>query len=183
VSTRQLHDPGFRDAVAAALAESGLPADMLVLEITESLLPDDDEEISLRLDDLKSLGLRIAVDDFGTGYSALSRLQAYPVDMLKIDQSFINGIESDAGKIQLVRGILNLGESLHMSVVAEGIEQPEQADRLRGINSRLGQGYLFSRPVTPERLLALLASDQGLPQHEAAAKSEAGPSSPPSVSL
>jgi diguanylate cyclase (GGDEF)-like protein/PAS domain S-box-containing protein len=182
VSTRQLHDPTFPETVAAALEECGLAAEHLVLEITESLLPDDDDEISARLDNLKRLGVRIAVDDFGTGYSALSRLQAYPVDMLKIDRSFIDGIENDPGKAQLVRGILNLGESLRMSVVAEGIEQPEQADRLRAIDSRLGQGYLFSRPVPPEQLRALLASGEVLPQLESAEGCEARPTQAPRAS-
>jgi len=163
VSTRQLHDPSFPDTVATALITSGLPPGRLVLEITESLLPEDNEQTIAQLHELKARGVRVAVDDFGTGYSALSRLQAYPVDILKIDRSFIDGIERDAGKVQLVRGIVNLGESLHMSVVAEGIEQPEQADQLRRIHSPLGQGYLFSRPLTPDRLRTLLTSGTPLP--------------------
>jgi EAL domain-containing protein (putative c-di-GMP-specific phosphodiesterase class I) len=112
------------------------------------------------------------VDDFGTGYSALSRLQAYPVDILKIDRSFIDGIENDPGKGQLVRGIINLGKSLHMDVVAEGIEEPEQADQLRQMRSPLGQGYLFSRPVTRDQLQALLASEQPLAESSVAAALE-----------
>jgi diguanylate cyclase (GGDEF)-like protein/PAS domain S-box-containing protein len=162
VSTRQLHDPSFPETVAKALRDSGLEPGLLVLEITESLLPDDSDEIIGQLHNLKALGVQVAVDDFGTGYSALSRLQAYPVDILKIDRSFITGIEHDAGKAQLVRGIVNLGQSLHMSVVAEGIEQPEQADQLRRMHSPLGQGYLFSRPVAPDRLQALLKSGKPL---------------------
>ena len=119
VSTRQLRDPGFPEIVAAALHESGLPPHSLVLEITESLLPDDDEMTIERLYALKAVGVQVAVDDFGTRYSALSRLQDYPVDILKIDRSFINGIEHDPGKAQLVRGIVDLGKSLKMTVVAE----------------------------------------------------------------
>jgi len=163
VSTRQLHDASFPDTVTDALRASGLAAERLVLEITESLLPDDNDEIIGQLARLKALGLRIAIDDFGTGYSALSRLQAYPVDILKIDRSFIDGIEDDPGKVQLVRGILNLGDSLHMSVVAEGVEQPEQARQLRHIHSQLGQGFLFSRPIAPEQLRALLTTGRSLP--------------------
>ena len=158
VSTRQLRDPGFPEIVAAALHESGLPPRNLVLEITESLLPDDDDMTIERLHALKAVGVQVAVDDFGTGYSALSRLQDYPVDILKIDRSFINGIEHDAGKAQLVRGIVDLGKSLKMTVVAEGIEEPEQADHLRRLRSPLGQGYHFSRPVSPDQVETILRS-------------------------
>jgi diguanylate cyclase (GGDEF)-like protein/PAS domain S-box-containing protein len=162
VSTRQLHDPAFPGAVSGALAASGLPAHQLVLEITESLLPEAGEEIIAQLRALKDLGVRVAVDDFGTGYSALSRLRAYPVDILKIDRTFIDGIERDAGKGQLVRGIVNLGESLQLQVVAEGIEEREQADQLRRMRSPLGQGFLFSRPLEPERMSELLREGRPL---------------------
>ncbi len=143
-----------------------------MLEITESLLPEDGEEMVTRLQELKRLGVQVAVDDFGTGYSALSRLQAYPVDILKIDRSFIEGIEHDPGKGQLVRGIINLGKSLHMDVVAEGIEEPEQADQLREMRSPLGQGYLFSRPVTRDQLQVLLATEEPLAEVRMAAPAE-----------
>ncbi len=162
VSTRQLHDPAFPRIVAAALRDSDLEADLLVLEITESLLPDASAEIIDQLRQLKALGVRVAVDDFGTGYSALSRLQAYPVDILKIDRSFIDGIEHDPGKGQLVRGIVNLGESLQLQVVAEGIEEREQADQLRQMRSPLGQGFLFSRPLDADRLAGLLRDGRPL---------------------
>jgi diguanylate cyclase (GGDEF)-like protein/PAS domain S-box-containing protein len=162
VSTRQLHDLSFPETVANALHDSRVDPALVVLEITESLLPDDSDQIIDQLHNLKALGVRLAVDDFGTGYSALSRLQAYPVDILKIDRSFINGIEHDAGKLELVRGIVNLGESLHMSVVAEGIEEPEQADQIRRMQSPVGQGYLFSRPVASDRLHALLTGQKPL---------------------
>jgi EAL domain-containing protein (putative c-di-GMP-specific phosphodiesterase class I) len=162
VSTRQLHDPDFPATVAAALEEAGLRPAQLVLEITESLLPDDSQQIIAQLTQLKAVGVRVAVDDFGTGYSALSRLQAYPVDFLKIDRSFIDGIENDPGKGQLVRGIVNLGESLHLQVVAEGIEEPDQADQLRRMRSPLGQGYLFSRPIDSERIAELLRDGRPL---------------------
>ncbi len=162
VSTRQLHDPSFPRIVAESLRESGLAADRLVLEITESVLPEHGDEIVAELHELKALGVLIAVDDFGTGYSALSRLRSYPIDIVKIDRSFIDGIEFDPGKGQLVRGIVNLSESLEVSVVAEGIEQPEQAEQLRGMTSPLGQGFLFSRPVTCKQLQALLESGEPL---------------------
>jgi diguanylate cyclase (GGDEF)-like protein/PAS domain S-box-containing protein len=162
VSTRQLHDPAFPHRVACVLRETGLPAGTLVLEVTESLLPNDSHEIIDQLEQLKDIGVRVAVDDFGAGYSALSRLQSYPLDILKIDRSFIDGIENDPGKGQLVRGIVNLGESLHLQVVAEGIEEREQADQLRRMRSPLGQGFLFSRPVAPIQLEALLRDGRPL---------------------
>ncbi len=162
VSHRQLHHPLFPQTVGQALAASGLGPASLVLEITESLLPDDSDEIIERLHALKAMGVRVAVDDFGTGYSALSRLQVYPVDILKIDRSFIDGIDQDPSKGQLVRGILDLGSSLRMSVVAEGIEELGQAEELRGMDSALGQGFLFSRPSPPAEIHALLASNAPL---------------------
>jgi EAL domain-containing protein (putative c-di-GMP-specific phosphodiesterase class I) len=171
VSTRQLQDPEFPAIVAAALTESGLPGSKLVLEITESLLPEDGREMVVALASLKRLGVRVAVDDFGSGYSALSRLQAYPVDILKIDRSFIDGLARDPSKGQLVQGIVNLGQSLHLEIVAEGIEEHEQAEQLRQMRSPLGQGFLFSRPIGSEAFGALLRGGQRL--HAAAAQPSA----------
>jgi EAL domain-containing protein (putative c-di-GMP-specific phosphodiesterase class I) len=105
---------------------------------------------------LAGLGVHIAVDDFGTGYSALSRLHHFPIDTVKIDRSFITGIEHDRDKARLVQGIVSLSESLNLVVVAEGIEHPAQAEQLGAMGARYGQGYLFSRPAGPERMWALL---------------------------
>ena len=162
VSTRQLHDPEFPAVVRSALSDSGLAGSQLVLEITESVLPDDSPQMLHQLLALKQLGVRVAIDDFGSGYSALSRLHAYPVDILKIDRSFIEGLESDPGKGQLVQGIVNLGESLALEIVAEGIEQPAQADQLRRMRSPLGQGFLFSRPLGSAEMGALLRGGRPL---------------------
>ncbi len=162
VSTRQLRDPSFPGAVSRAVQEHALEPGLLTLEITESLLPDDSDRIITLLNNFKNVGVRVAVDDFGTGYSALSRLQAYPVDVLKIDRSFVTGMEHDAGKAQLVRGIVNLADSLHLSIVAEGIERYVQLDRLRRMRSPLGQGYLFSPPVGPNAIEDLLLSGRPL---------------------
>jgi diguanylate cyclase (GGDEF)-like protein/PAS domain S-box-containing protein len=162
VSPRQLHDPEFPALVAAVLRDSGLPGTQLVLEITENVLPDENQEMIDQLLALKALGVRVAVDDFGSGYSALSRLQAYPVDILKIDRSFIDGLGNDASKGQLVQGIVNLGESLHLEIVAEGIEEREQADQLREMRSPLGQGFLYSRPIAAEQIGALLRAGRSL---------------------
>jgi EAL domain-containing protein (putative c-di-GMP-specific phosphodiesterase class I) len=100
--------------------------------------------------------VRIAVDDFGTGYSALSRLHHFPIDTVKIDRSFITGLEGDGNKAQLVKGIVSLAESLNLVVVAEGIEHAAQAEQLRAMRAHYGQGYLFSRPVPPEQMFAVL---------------------------
>jgi diguanylate cyclase (GGDEF)-like protein/PAS domain S-box-containing protein len=158
VSTKQLRDPRFPDAVAAALIETGLPARALVLELTETLLVHDRDAIMVQLHRLKELGLRLAVDDFGTGYSVLSYLQEFPIDVLKIDKSFVDDIEHQPDKAKLVAGIVGLSESLHLEVVAEGIESDGQADRLREMRSLLGQGYLFSRPVPLAGIETLLGA-------------------------
>jgi diguanylate cyclase (GGDEF)-like protein/PAS domain S-box-containing protein len=156
VSTRQLHDPAFPSLVRNVLATTGIPPDSLALEITESLLPEDGAAVIEQLEQLRALGVHIAVDDFGTGYSALSRLHHFPIDTVKIDRSFITGIERDSGKAQLVQGIVSLAESLNLVVVAEGLEHLGQAEQLRGMRAHYGQGYLFSPPVAPERVWALL---------------------------
>jgi diguanylate cyclase (GGDEF)-like protein/PAS domain S-box-containing protein len=156
VSTRQLHDPRFTDLVRDVLASTGVPATSLALEITESLLPEDGAAVIAQLTELEALGVHIAVDDFGTGYSALSRLHHFPIDTVKIDRSFITGIEVDGTKAQLVKGIVSLAESLNLVVVVEGIEHAAQAEQLRAMRAHYGQGYLFSRPVAPEQMFAVL---------------------------
>jgi diguanylate cyclase (GGDEF)-like protein/PAS domain S-box-containing protein len=161
VSTKQLRDVDFPDRVARILAETDLPAKALVLELTESLLVDDREEIMVQLERLKALGLRLAVDDFGTGYSVLSYLQEFPIDLLKIDKSFVDDIHTAPDKAKLVAGIVQLSDSLRLQVIAEGIEEIAQAQELRAMHSPLGQGYLFSRPVPIETIDSLLtAQDQ-----------------------
>jgi EAL domain-containing protein (putative c-di-GMP-specific phosphodiesterase class I) len=159
---RQLQDPGFPEIVADALSRTGLDASSLVLEITEGRLAEYRETIVTSLEALKRLGLRIAVDDFGTGYSALSHIQKFPIDMLKIDKSFVDHLHLDPQKASLVQGIINLGESLDLDVIAEGIEEHEQAEQLREMRSSFGQGFLFSRPVNAETMIELLKRHSGL---------------------
>lgn len=158
LSGRQLAEPGFPAEVAAILVETGLPADGLILEITESVLMKDRERAAARLTQLKALGVGIAVDDFGTGYSSLTYLRGFPVDILKIDKAFVEDVATDAEAAQLVRAIVELGRTLHLSTVAEGIEEGEQWDIMRASSCALGQGFLFSRPVDGDRLLALLTA-------------------------
>ena len=162
VSARQLHDPAFPDGVAAVLEETGLAPSMLTLELTESVLVHRHDAIKTQLLRLKSLGVRLAIDDFGTGYSVLSYLQEFPFDLLKIEKSFVDDIYTRPEKANLVAGIINLASTLNLDVVAEGIEQHAQAELLRVMHARFGQGFLFSRPIDGEALLALLAESRGL---------------------
>ncbi|MGI8424377.1 MAG: EAL domain-containing protein [Chloroflexota bacterium] len=147
LSARQLADPDLERDVVAALGESGLAPERLTLEITESLLVDDPDGAIVKLGALKELGVRLAIDDFGTGYSSLSYLTRFPIDILKIDKSFVDTLgDADQGSA-VARLIVDLGQTLGMQVVAEGIERPEQATRLREMGGTLGQGYLFGRPL------------------------------------
>lgn len=157
VSIKQLRGGDFPALVATVLAETGLPAPALVVELTESLLIEEPTETIGELKRIKELGVRLAVDDFGTGHSVLSYLQELPIDIVKIDKSFVDTVHTSPAQAKLVAGIVQLSESLRMEVVAEGIEEAAQADRLRSMRSRLGQGYLYSRPVSPEAIAALLA--------------------------
>ncbi len=155
VSAKQLN-PGLPSLVRNALALSGLNASALTLEMTESVLISYDEEASKLMRRLKQLGVRVAIDDFGTGYSSLSYLTRFPVDVLKIDQSFIDQVGADNAQAELARTIVQLGQSLRLVTVAEGIETADQWHRLRAMGCRLGQGYLFARPMAPrdvERLM------------------------------
>ena len=157
VSMRQIADPEFPGHVRDALAESGIDPAQLTLEITERLLVDDSHVVLRQLEELKDLGVRLAVDDFGTGYSALSYLQSFPIDVLKIDRSFVSGMDRDTEKGCLLRGIIDMGHGLGLQIVTEGIEQPGQAALLRDFGSDFGQGYLFSRPLDAGAVTEYLA--------------------------
>jgi EAL domain-containing protein (putative c-di-GMP-specific phosphodiesterase class I) len=156
VSVRQLHDTNLARDVDAALRESGLPADALVLEITESVMMDDAELARARLAELKQLGVRIAVDDFGTGYSSLGYLQSFEIDVLKIDKSFVDGVTEGEDRRAMLEAILGLARALRLTTVAEGIEEPVQHEAMLSLGCALGQGYLFARPLGGQQLEALL---------------------------
>jgi diguanylate cyclase (GGDEF)-like protein/PAS domain S-box-containing protein len=159
VSGRQLSDPDLIRYVSEALRRSRLTPSALVLEMTESVLIEDPSSAAIRLHELRRLGVRLAVDDFGTGYSSLSYLRQFPVDILKIDRSFIDTITERDKVPAIVRGLLDLGRTLEMETVAEGIEEDFQHDRLRQERCELGQGYLFARPLPPDEVeLLMLAS-------------------------
>jgi diguanylate cyclase (GGDEF)-like protein/PAS domain S-box-containing protein len=157
VSARQLVELEFLHDVGAALGASGLAPETLVLELTESTVVQQPEAMRQRLAALKALGVRLAIDDFGTGYSALSYLQQFPIDVLKIDKAFVERIGHGGAHGALARAIIALGEALSLQCVAEGVETPEQKSILRALGCRLGQGYYFARPLSAEALDALAA--------------------------
>jgi diguanylate cyclase (GGDEF)-like protein len=155
LSARQFTKGDLVEDVGATLARTGLEADALELEITESVLMDQSEAGIRTLRDLRGLGVRLVLDDFGTGYSSLSYLKHLPLDTIKIDRSFVAGIEGAADR-SIVDAVIGLAHGLGIGVVAEGIETQAQSDRLRDLGCDYGQGYLFSRPVPADRLAALL---------------------------
>jgi len=142
--------------VQSALDESGLPADRLILELTESLLVDHRTATLRRLEAIKALGVRLAIDDFGTGYSSLAYLRRFPVDIIKIDKSFVDDVVDEPTAAALTHGIIQLGQALKLSTIAEGIEHAGQLNSLAGGNCELGQGYYFAEPLTQSALAALL---------------------------
>ncbi len=155
ISGRQL-TPELVDRVTRALTRAGLRAEALVLEVTESLLIDRTDDVLEVLHTLRTLGVRLALDDFGTGYSSLSYLSRIPVDILKLDRSFIDRVAEGSRESELTRTILELAHLLHLDTVAEGVEHPRQVEALRGMGCARGQGYFFSRPVRPEVIGGLL---------------------------
>ncbi|TAK55474.1 MAG: GGDEF domain-containing protein, partial [Dehalococcoidia bacterium] len=162
VSIGQVHQPGLAGVVAAALQASALAPRSLVLEITESVVVEDAALALRRLRELKKLGVRLAIDDFGTGYSSLNYLRRFPVDFLKIDKSFIDKIGRRKEQ-DVVRTVVDLGHRLGMAIVGEGIQRPEQAERLRALNCDIGQGYHFGRPMPAEEMEEFLeAADASL---------------------
>ena len=156
LSGRHLQNPAVVDDVRTALEGSGLDPALVTLEVTESILMTDTAESHDRLRALKDLGVRISIDDFGTGYSSLSYLRRFPVDVLKIDKSFVNDLRNRSDdSYAFVRAIVQLGQTLRLKTVAEGIEHEEQRDALRDIGCDYGQGYLFARPLPPEAVAGL----------------------------
>jgi EAL domain-containing protein (putative c-di-GMP-specific phosphodiesterase class I) len=152
LSPREIPRPQLAENVAAALKESGLEAGRLELEITEGFLMHRPDDALTTLMSLKALGVSLAIDDFGTGFSSLSHLKQYPIDRLKIDQSFVQDIALNPDDEAIVRSIITLGRGLNLRVVAEGVETEEQAEFLRTHRCDEIQGFLFSRALPPEEL-------------------------------
>jgi diguanylate cyclase (GGDEF)-like protein/PAS domain S-box-containing protein len=156
LSSRQFRQKNLVETVKQALVRSGLQANYLELEMTESVVMQNAEETTLTLHELKGMGLRLAVDDFGTGYSSLSYLKRFPVDVLKIDRSFIGDLHKDPDDAAIARAIIAIGHSLNLRVVAEGVETEDQLKFLRQHDCDEIQGYLFSRPRAAEAIEELL---------------------------
>lgn len=155
ISTRHFQHEGLEEDVATALRVSQLRPESLMLEITESVLVNDAESVIDRMLALKALGVSFAVDDFGTGYSSLSYLKRFPIDVLKVDKSFVDDVGVMGRDSALAKAIVQLGKSLNLDTVAEGIEQDRQVEGLRALGCRYGQGFLFAYPLEPSELEAL----------------------------
>jgi diguanylate cyclase (GGDEF)-like protein/PAS domain S-box-containing protein len=164
LSARQLQDPGLTGDVAAAIRDSGLPPERVVLEVTETIVMDDLETALARLVELKGLGLRLAIDDFGTGYSSLRYLRDLPVDVVKIDKSFVDRITLDPEGAAMVRGVIDLSSALGLTTIAEGVEHDDQLELLRQLGCDRVQGFLFAKPMPGEELATFLSrpSDHSL---------------------
>jgi EAL domain-containing protein (putative c-di-GMP-specific phosphodiesterase class I) len=157
LSRAQLAEPGWPDVVREVLAQNGMRADQLQLEVTESLAAQD-QHVQQRLHELKAVGVTLALDDFGTGYSSLSSLHQLPVDTVKIDRSFVCQADTSHHHRVLIEATVKVAQSLGMNTVAEGIETEAQAAAVRAQACAKGQGYLFSRPLTSSDLLDWLAA-------------------------
>ena len=156
LSPLQLREPAIVDVVADALARHDVPPENLVIEITESLLVEDGSGCRERLAQLRALGIKMAVDDFGTGYSSLSYIERFPIDVTKIDRSFVQGLGSDERDTTVVRAILDIARQIGATTVAEGIEEGSELAALHDLGCDLGQGYLFSRPVPAAEFVGLI---------------------------
>ena len=158
-SLRQVSAAGFAESVLVALDDSGLPRSALTLEVTERVLIEIDAPIMDGLARLRQLGVRLAIDDFGTGYASLAYLRQLPVDIIKIDPSFVAGLGTDGTLAMLTRTIVQVGHDLGIEIVAEGIERPEQLELLRAMGCGLGQGYLVARPMAAPGIESLVVGD------------------------
>ena len=156
VSALQLRRAGFVLDVRSALADPAHDGGGVDVEVTESLLMTDVEETARKLKELREMGLRIALDDFGTGHSSLAYLSRLPIDTIKIDRGFVRGMTEQGADMSIVTTIVSLARALHLSLVAEGVETEQQAERLSSVGCDQGQGYLFSPPVSVERIETLL---------------------------
>ncbi len=162
ISARQLEKESLVDDVIQALAAANIEPSRLVLEITESIFMEDVDLVLERLGQLKSLGVHLALDDFGTGYSSLGYLDKFPIDIIKIDKTFVDRITKTSDDVALAQAIIQLSQTFGLSTVAEGIEDKLQAARLATLGCTSGQGYLWSRPVPPEELTGALARQASL---------------------
>jgi EAL domain-containing protein (putative c-di-GMP-specific phosphodiesterase class I) len=159
-SSAQFSDPTIVEDVARLLAESGVAPQRLVIELTETAFLRDAEAVTERMRDLKELGIRLAVDDFGTGNASLRHLATFPVDVLKVDRSFVGRIGFDPRQTAIAGSIVGLGDDLGLTVIAEGIETDDQIARLLALGCSFGQGFSLARPAPPDDLRPLLHRTQ-----------------------
>jgi EAL domain-containing protein (putative c-di-GMP-specific phosphodiesterase class I) len=160
LSARQLHQQNIPEIIKTILLETGLPAKYLSVEITESMLMQDVENTINTLAAIKEMGLSIAIDDFGTGYSSLNYLKRFPIDILKVDRSFVMDIDKDHGDRAVIASIITLAHNLKLKVVAEGVETREELEFLKAHDCDMIQGYYFSRPLPWQDFTALLKERQ-----------------------
>lgn len=159
VSVRQLLAPGFVDTVASVLAATGTPPAVLIPEVTESVLMDDARRTQLVLDELRETGIRIDLDDFGTGFSSLSNLRQLPIDIVKIDRSFVADVDVPLGGGSILAAVTNLAHVLDLPVTAEGVETRRQHDEVRGLGCELAQGFFYAHPMSATRIERLLGQN------------------------
>jgi EAL domain-containing protein (putative c-di-GMP-specific phosphodiesterase class I) len=164
LSIRQLEDAKLVDIVKEALEQTGLPPENLVLEVTESMLMGNVGATVTQLTALRKHGIGIAIDDFGTGHSSLGLLKRLPVDMMKIDRTFVHSMTAGSQDVAFVEAMLNLGESLQLRTVAEGIETHEQMRLLQELACPDGQGYLFAKPMAPAETEIFISTFDRLPE-------------------
>jgi EAL domain-containing protein (putative c-di-GMP-specific phosphodiesterase class I) len=162
ISVAQFRHPRFIASVQSALADSGVDPGLIELEITESVAMEEIDFLGRTLDTMKALGVRVAVDDFGTGFSSLSYLQRLQVDRLKIDRGFIVDIATDERARRIPELVIDLGHKLGLSVIAEGVETPAQAETLKALGCDEAQGFLYCRPIEPHALLEWLGKGAGM---------------------
>jgi diguanylate cyclase (GGDEF)-like protein len=172
VSARQIAAPGFIASVAAALADAGLPPEALTVEVNERILVEGDGLIVERLADLHQLGVRMAIDDFGTGYASLTHLRQLPLDVIKIDPSFVAGLGCDDTLTMLTRTVVQVGRDLGLRVIAEGIEHPRQLIALREMGCGYGQGFLVARPMAAPGVEALIRTATSEPEDRTVSECE-----------
>jgi EAL domain-containing protein (putative c-di-GMP-specific phosphodiesterase class I) len=159
ISARQFRNAGLVSVVRKALAEFEIPAHCLELEITESIAMENPQETVRTLRAIKDMGVSLSIDDFGTGYSSLAYLKLFPIDYLKLDRTFVKDIEANHNDAMISAAAVSLAHSMKLKVIAEGVESTAQAAYLSGLGTDLMQGYLFSKPVHKDRMLALLGSN------------------------
>jgi EAL domain-containing protein (putative c-di-GMP-specific phosphodiesterase class I) len=164
LSPVQVRDRAFIDLVSLVLEETGFAPSRLVLEMTETVLIENPEETTARLEELRALGVRLALDDFGSGYSSLSYLQKLPFDKLKVDRSFVTALDRSANGGVIIQAIVTLGRALGMGVVIEGVETEEQRVLLRLAGCNEMQGYLFAKPTTRDEIDRLVEGASATPR-------------------